>query len=322
MIRSNETSLQSANLTPRFGLIDGTTIREPTTGRESDYRPWEAPPITTRHENPDIEAHQAEVENMLSALIELVDVPDVTKELIGQHILSSDVRRDIENQNGYRNRLMLLPDLELDDTQLQLHQRVLLGTATIAENLTHMELVKRSSSEVAMVRTVGKSRTEYRTQMFEELGTAMGADFAMSEPRNFQIEGFDNNFFRDKLMESFIFSFKQDCGTLPGDIDVKARTSLIVCTNFKSGFDQDIRHVIQSSAQHDRAHIPMLRRVKPILEDLAGQNVTHPYVVGSITSVYAYNPEVAALLVERDLKRKKNLASYSIQSDGMYYNGL
>jgi hypothetical protein len=318
---SNQSPEFPANV-PRFEFVPGTTIREAYAGRAEDYRPDEAPPLIAARDNEEISAHQQDVVRMLGEILDAKNFRPGIRELIETRILSNEALTDIDNQKGYTQRLVLLPELELDEETFALHDKVLMGKGSLRENYDHMRLLGRSGAELSTLRTIGGHRGEYQEMIADDVKELMGEDYSDEDPYKIKVVGFDNGFYTNGQMRAFILSYKRHFGQLPDGADVKSRTSLIVQADFASGFDQEIKGVIEASAQHKLEHIPRLKRVRPVLDDIIEQGPNHPNVVASMCSIYANNERTLERIKQRDEKAVKNrspLGQKAFDSFAMHY---
>lgn len=307
---------------PRFEFVPGTTIREAYAGREKNYRPDEAPPLIAARDSEEISIHQRDVARMLSEILDAKNYHPAIRELVENRLLSNEALTDIDNQKGYVQRLVLVPELELNKDEFALHEKVLNGTGSLQENYQHMQLLGRSGAELSTLRTIGGHRSEYQSMIADDVRNLMGENFSDEEPYKIKVVGFDNGFYTNGHMRAFIVSYKRHYGQLPDGTSIKSRTSLIVQADYASGFDQEIKGVIEASAQHSLDHIPRLKRVRPVLEDIIEQGATHPNVVATMCSIYGNNEQTLTAIEKRDNFAKYNthrLGKTAFDSSRMYH---
>ena len=287
-----------------YGIIPGTKVREPITGREDIYRPWETPPTARAIDSPEVAAHQEEVNAMHTSLFELIPfkLSPVAEAFARQNILPD------ENSAGYQGhheaRLITLPELELTDEELaiyhELEPKIQIGTATMAEVAAHSSLVKRRTGELAMLRTIGGYRSQYENPMMKEAVETLGEGFKRGTRRKLAITGFDSNFFSDQPIDAFSFGYKRPVGVLPDGTEVGARYSFAVDVNPENGFDPSLRDAIQNIAQDQPWDIiPQFQRPKALIEEIMKKGPAHPQVIGAVIKLYMFNREVDAEITKR-----------------------
>jgi hypothetical protein len=296
----------SGPLPQRFNFVTGTDIREANAGREDVYRPWEAPGLAGRYNDPEVGAHQQDVDRMIEAIIKKglpeKTTPPTIIEFVNAHFFSKDMLLDMANKEGYRKREMKNPETELPTNELEeIHQRVLKGTATALEIDIHRAAIKRASAELAQLRTVDNLRTEYEPLMIDEIMPLMGDNAKLSGPQKLEIVGYDKAFYQGEEMSSFFLKYKREFqGDRPDDINVKLRHGLVVRTDPASGFNQEIAQAMMRSARHaieEGLSIDFsleLRRVKQVVDEIADTGSAHPNVAASIISAYEVDPERTA----------------------------
>lgn len=301
----------------QYEFVPRTEVREPITGREETYCPYEAPSLISRTENEEVEAHQAEVDQMFDTLIEEYlpsDTPKTAKEHVRQGMFAADALVNIENKKGYENRLMLLPEWELSGEQLKAHQLVLMGKAAMGAIADDMDVVQRSSAELAMLRTVNGYRAEYEPQLDAALNSLVDEPSEQDdEPLKIRIIGFDHSFYRGQDPNAMTVEFKYHHGASGNGAVIKSRTSLAVRLDQPSGFDQGIRNAICQASRSGRNHAEQLFRVRPVLLEIARVGIQHPNVIASTRRVYRYNPKV-----ERELAARQGRKALDFDSTKIY----
>jgi hypothetical protein len=309
-----------------FEVVAGTDVPEPFRGRKKTYRPWEAPPRLSGSEDMRVQNHVYDANEMIMRLIidhMAGDVPVSVKSLVTRHLLSINGEEIYDYQPKFERSLVLLPQFELDDDELEVHKKVDLGTANMQEISSNFDRVGRRSAELALLRIIAGHRSEYVDPMMDELRVLMGAHFEDSKPKKYRFVDFDDNFLRDERMQAIVIRYKKYHGKL-GDTgtEVAARHTLVLRTDRASGFDQIARSAIQSAIPNNPAHVPMLSRVRGIFNEVAEEGLAHPFVAAAIIKPYMYNRETAAKIDRRDRDQdKKDKIEAAFDSTTMYYHG-
>lgn len=309
-----------------FEIVTGTDVPEPFRGRKKTYRPWEAPPRLSGSEDMRVQNHVYDANEMIMKLVfdhMARDVPESVKSLVTRHFLSINGEAIDDYQPKFERSLVLLPQFELDDNELEVHKKVDLGKANMEEISSNFDRVGRRSAELALLRIIAGHRSEHMDPMMDELKVLMGAHFEDSRPKKFRVVGFDDNFMREERMQGIAIQYKKYHGRL-GDngTEVAARHTLVLRTDRASGFDQTARSVIQSAAQSDPTHIPMLSRVRGIFNEVTQEGPTHPFVAAAGIKLYMYNRGTAAEIDRRDRDlTTREKAEAAFDSSAMYYHG-
>jgi len=310
----------------RFEVVAGTNVSEPFRGRKKTYRPWEAPPRVSAADDIRVANHQHDVNEMIMRLVfdhTADDVPRSAKSLVARHLFSKNGPEVEDYQPKFERSLVLLPQFELDDDELTVHKKVDLGKANMEEINSNFDRVGRRSAELALLRIISGYRAEFEEPMMDELRVLMGAHFEESKPKKYRVVGYDDNFLREERMDAIAIQYKKYHGTLSGTgNEVAARHTLVLRTDRASGFDPMARTMIQSAAQNNPNHIPMLSRVRGILNEVTEEGPSHPFVAAAAIKLYMYNRGTAAKIDRRDrdlTKREKTEAAFD--STAIYYRG-
>lgn len=310
-----------------YAFVPGTSVREPISGREAEYRPWETLPRLSVDESPEVMMHQGEVHDMHLGLLNRHlpdDLPHATLNALTTHI-TPRAGKDIRDYQGNHERsLVILPELELDDLDLAIHHKVDLATANISEIVSNAERIKRGTGEVAILRVINGYRAEYEDSMVAELAGVLGPHFQAEEPRKFRIVGLDENYLRGEPMESITWGYKQYYGKLPSGIEFDSRRSFVTRTDPASGFDPGIREVIQNAVQSDlgMGHVPHLKRVREVFDEIVETGPAHPLVAGAVIKIYLFNQAVDTELAQRFAEQRKQQQAFdAFDTSKIHYKG-
>jgi hypothetical protein len=282
----------------RFEFVPGTSIPEPITGREEDYRPWEAPPTLSVDKSQEVAIHQADVHTMHFRLIQ--NLPPSVIDAVANHVIPQGGKGLKDYQGNHERSLMLLPELELDNDGLAIRRKVELGKASMPEIKEDFMRLGRGSAELASLRVIDGHRSEYIPEMMEGVREVVGEGFNPGEPRKFRIIGLDDQFLQGRPMDSITWGYKQYLGPDAEGNEYDSRHTFVLRTDSDDEFDPYIRMAMESAAQHDQSHIVHLKRVREVLDEMAATGPSHHWAAAATIKIYMFNRAIDEQIAQRD----------------------
>lgn len=285
---------KSTNL---YEYIAGTNIREPISGRESEYRPWEAPPLLASSENSEVLVHQAEVREMLMNLIlynlEKQNIKLNEAGLVKQDVFPDDELSSRDFQGNHEASLVTDPENELTEDQLLIFRKVEHGTADMAEIKESMRDMGRSSAELAMIRIIAGYRAEHTDPMMEELMAIIGSRFEPAEHKKYRVNKLLVDEAAGRLLAATV-EFKQDLSTEKDDdgnlFGLRGKATLRLNTR---AFNPNARSVLEKAALNGHAPVGVLklRAIRDEICRIIEEGPSHPAVLAMTKKAYVYNPD-------------------------------
>jgi hypothetical protein len=251
---SRTSSVES--LRERNGLILGTDIREPMTGREAVYSPYEVPPFfipsVSKDEVPGhLTLHQEEVMAMHDALI--------ARELAGRvspsvlEYIRNSIHARMTQQLGMNSHCYLARLNKDEATMNESCYAALEGTASVAQAAEARAIFKMVSAPLAEITLIGDKRKEYLPDMIRAVSDYVGHDISKTAPYRIEVIGFDHDpdYRKTTHIGAMRVMMKRHHGYTPDGEEVKQRTLAIIDLSRGSGLDPTITQAIFDAYQQN-----------------------------------------------------------------------
>lgn len=242
----------------RDGLILGTSIFEPISGREDVYRPHESTPLLS---NDTLDSHQSGVRYMVGALIDHElghKVSDKVLKFIHHSIQMRMLQRDGSNSVSYTTRLHdTIPnvvDEELRNELIESCTAAENGTASMYQSDMTRRALGMASVEYGNLTIIGDKRAEHLPDMYDEASELLGKNIAEVEPYRIEVIGFDRepDGRKNNHLGAMRIKMKRHLGYLDDGTEVKQRTLAIIDMSQKSGMDPSITKAIFEAHERER----------------------------------------------------------------------